>query len=137
MTGPTTRPPSTITVRVPLKLTVRGGRKTILGDFSRPATRTRFDDSIIKALVRAHRWRSLIEEGHYSSITELAKARGVNQSYACRILRLTNLAPDLIEAIVDRRGSNLTLSALLKPFPEDWREQRVHLHILKAPPHQG
>jgi hypothetical protein len=132
-----TNQPSTITVHVPLNLKIRGGRKTILGDFSRPATRTRFDDSIIKALVRAHRWRSFIEQGHYPSITELAKAQGINQSYACRMLRLTNLAPDVIEALLDRLGSNLTLAALLKPFPAEWTRQRLHLPTLKAPPHQG
>jgi hypothetical protein len=123
--------PSTITVHVPLKLTIRGGRKTILGDFSRPATRTRFDDSIIKAIARAHRWRALIEDGQYSSITELAKAQGVNQSYACRLLRLTNLAPDIIEAILDRFGSNLTLAALMKPFPANWNGQRAQLRIFE------
>jgi hypothetical protein len=115
---------STITVHVPLKFAMRGGRKTILGNFAQPATRTRFDDSIIKAIARAYRWRSLIEDGAYISITELAKAKGVNQSYACRLLRLTLLSPEIIEAILDRRGSSLTLDVLMKPLPTSWSRQR-------------
>jgi hypothetical protein len=123
--------PPTVTVRVPLKLTIRGGRKTIIGDFRKPATRTRFDDSIIRAIARAYRWRSLIEEGKYSSITELAKAEGVNQSYACRLLRLTNLAPEIIARILDRQGLNLTLVDLMEPFPSNWIEQRQRWRIIK------
>jgi hypothetical protein len=122
-------PARTITVHVPLKLSIRGGRKTILGNFARPATRTRFDDSIIKAIARAHRWRTLIEDGTYSSITELAKDKGVNQSYACRLLRLTLLAPQIVEAILDRRNSNLTLDRLLKPLPAVWDQQQATLQI--------
>jgi hypothetical protein len=131
--------PATVTVRVPLKLTIRGGRKTIIGDFRKTATRTRFDDSIIKAIARAYRWRSLIEDGEYSSITELAKVEGVNQSYACRILRLTNLAPDIIAMILDQRGLNLTLVDLMRPFPSSWAEQRLHWVAAARPPtsHRG
>jgi hypothetical protein len=120
-------PVNTITVHVPLKFSIRGGRKTILGNFARPATRTRFDDSTIKAIARAHQWRSLIEDGAYSSITELAKDKGVNQSYACRLLRLTLLAPDIVEAILDRRNSNLTLNKLMKPLPTNWEQQKAAL----------
>jgi hypothetical protein len=120
----------TITVHVPLKLSIRGGRKTILGNFARPATRTRFDDSIIKAIARTHRWRTLIEDGTYGSITELAKDKGVNQSYACRLLRLTLLAPEIVESILHRRNSNLTLDKLLKPLPTQWDKQKAGLQIV-------
>ncbi|MEY2393659.1 MAG: hypothetical protein QOF94_4 [Acidobacteriaceae bacterium] len=88
--------PSTITVHVPLKFSVRGGRKTIIGAVSQTAPPTRFDDSILKAIARAHRWRSLIEDGTYATITELAQDKGVNQSYACRLLRLTLLRRQLL-----------------------------------------
>ncbi|AMN39043.1 hypothetical protein [Rhodoplanes sp. Z2-YC6860] len=137
MTITKTKTSATVTVRVPLKLAVRGGRKTIIGDFRKPATRTRFDDSITKAIARAYRWRSLIEYGEYSSITELAKAEGVNQSYACRILRLTNLAPDIVAMILDQRGLNLTLVDLMQPFPSSWIEQRLRWVIDAQSPLQG
>jgi hypothetical protein len=122
--------PATITVHVPLQFAMRGGRKTVIGQLveREPAPRTRFDDAIIKAIARAHRWRSTIEKGEYASITELARDRKVNQSYACRLLRLTLLAPDIIERLLDQRsGSTLTLQDLMKPLSPDWSEQRVVL----------
>jgi hypothetical protein len=121
--------PSMVTVHVPLTFTTRGGRKTIIGEVPYTTPRTRFDDSITKALARAHRWRSLIEDGTYSSITELAKDKGVNQSYACRLLRLTMLAPDIIEAILDRRGTHLTLEVLMQPLSSRWGEQNSALQF--------
>lgn len=119
--------PSTVTIHVPLTFTVRGGRKTIIGEVPYAAPRTRFDDSITKALARAHRWRTLIEDGTYASITELAQDKGVNQSYACRLLRLTLLAPDIVESILDRRGTHLTLDALVQPLALEWDKQRSAL----------
>lgn len=121
---------STVTVRVPLRFTVRGGRKTIIGELTHEATRTRFDDSLTKAVARAYRWQSMIENGEFASITELAEARKINQSYACRILRLTLLAPDIVEAILDRRGGNLTLDKVMKPFPVRWDEQKNAFHFV-------
>jgi hypothetical protein len=119
--------PSTVTVHVPLTFTVRGGRKTIIGEVPYAAPRTRFDDSITKALARAHRWRTLIEDGSYASITELAQDKGVNDSYACRLLRLTLLAPDIVESILDRRGMRFTLETLMRPLPFEWDDQRSAL----------
>jgi hypothetical protein len=120
---------STITVHVPLRFTGTGGRKTIVGNLPRLAAPMRFDGSIAKAIARAYRWRSLIESGAYASITELANAKKINQSYACRLLRLTLLAPDIVEAILDRRAASLTLNALMSPLPSNWAEQRAALQM--------
>lgn len=120
----------TITVHVPLRFVVRGGRKTIIGSVPQTAPETRFDYSILKAIARAHRWRSLIEDGTYATITELAKENGVNQSYACRLLRLTLLAPAIVESILDRRGTHLTLDKLMKPLPASWNEQKLTLQFI-------
>lgn len=119
--------PSTVTVHVPLTFTVRGGRKTIIGEVPYAVPRTRFDDSITKAFARAHRWRSLIEDGTYASIAELARDKGVNDSYACRLLRLTLLAPDIIESILDRRGTRFTLGTLMRPLSPKWDQQKAAL----------
>jgi len=124
--------PSTITVHVPLTFTIRGGRKTIIGQrpqMPQPATHTRFDDSIAKALARAHRWRSRIEDGTYASIAELAEAEKINQSYVCRIMRLTLLAPDIVEKILDRRIGNFTVEELVKPIATNWIVQRSTLQL--------
>jgi hypothetical protein len=113
-----------------MTFTVRGGRKTIIGPIPEQAhrpPRTRFDDSITKAIARAWRWQTLIEAGEYANITELAKAEKVDSSYAFRVLRLTLLAPDIVETVLDRRGTKLTLDVLLKPLPIDWKKQHSAL----------
>jgi hypothetical protein len=91
-------------------------------------TRSRVDSTIVKALARAHRWKKLIEGGRFGSLLELAEAEQINQSYLCRVLRLTLLAPDVVEAILDgRQPDDLQLAALLSPLPMEWGAQRKHL----------
>jgi hypothetical protein len=108
----------------------RGGRKQIL---SPPGTAPwspapRVHGALVKAVVRAHRWRELLEGGKYVSSAELAKAEQVNDSYLSRILRLTLLAPDIIEAILaGRQAGTLQLDDLLKPLPAEWERQRSKL----------
>jgi hypothetical protein len=70
------------------------------------------------------RWRQMLESGEYSSSAELAKAETVNDSYLSRILRLTLIAPGIIEAILTgRQPSTLQLDDLLKPLPAEWAQQ--------------
>jgi hypothetical protein len=116
--------PATITVHVPMTFTVRGGRKTIISEVTPIPPQPRIDNALLKALARASRWRQQIEDGKYSSITDLAKTEGVNQSYACRLLRLTLLAPAIVVEILDgRQTSDLMLSEVLRPLPAAWIEQ--------------
>lgn len=117
----------TLTVRVGISLRKRGGRKLVIAPegttWSPP--RPRIDNTMVKALARAYRWEQILEKGQCASIGELAKAEKINKSYLCRVLRLTLLAPDIIEAILDgRQPPTLTLSELLAPFPVDWGAQR-------------
>jgi hypothetical protein len=120
----------TITVHVPMTFTIRGGRKTILSDAVPAPPRPRIDNALLKALARAHRWRRMIESNEHASITELAKVDGVNQSYACRILRLSLLAPSIVTAILDgQHDSDVMLKQLMKPLPVRWDEQNAMLKI--------
>jgi hypothetical protein len=121
---------TTITVHVPMKFTIRGGRKTILSDAVPAPPQPRIDNALLKALARAHRWRRMIESREYASITELAKADGVNQSYACRVLRLSLLAPSIVTAIIDgRHDSDVMLKHVMKPLPIRWDEQTATLKL--------
>jgi hypothetical protein len=114
----------TITVHIPLTFVPRGGRKVIRIEGSSTPQPGCVSEPIAKALARAHRWRSRIEAGEYASITELAKAEKVNQSYACRILRLSLLAPNIVEDALNGRLSNdINLKDLAKPLPWRWSEQ--------------
>ena len=97
------------------------------GDAWAPA-KPRPDNTLIRALARAHRWKRLLEEGRYRSAAEIAEAEGVTRSFVNRVLRLTLLAPDIVEAILDGRQSKvLQLEGLTKALPSVWDEQRHHL----------
>jgi hypothetical protein len=90
----------------------------------------RTENALLKALARAHRWRGKIEGGGYNSITELAAAENVNESYACRLLRLTLLAPVIINEILNQQqATGLMLKQLMRPLPIRWDEQ---IMILKG-----
>jgi hypothetical protein len=92
----------TLTIRIPMRLKRRGGRKLIEG-VAAPAQKPRRDETLVKTLVRAHRWRRRIESGQAKSITDLAEQEGVTIAYVCRLLPLTCLAPDIVEALLDGR----------------------------------
>lgn len=118
----------TLTVRVPLSIKKRGGRKLVIApdgaSWSPP--RAHIDNTIVKAIARAHRWKRLLEDGRYASIVELAAAEKINESYVCRVLRLTLLAPDIVESILDgRQPTELQMHELLKPLSAKWNRQRV------------
>jgi hypothetical protein len=120
----------TATISVAVAFLQRGGRKQILTPSGTtpwsPAPRV--DGALVKAVVRAHRWRQMLESGEYASSAELAKAEKVNDSYLSRILRLTLIAPDITEAILTgRQSSTLQLDDLLKPLPAAWAMQHSAL----------
>ena len=72
----------------------------------------------------------MLESGAYSSITELAEAEKINQSYLCRVLRLSLLAPDIVESALNGTPSpEFTLERAMKPLPVDWEHQR---RVLRA-----
>jgi hypothetical protein len=86
--------------------------------------RTRVDSTLVKAIVRAHRWRDMLESGAYATVRELAQAEAINESYLGRILRLTLLAPTLVEAILEgRQPASLELDDLLQQFSVEWDKQ--------------
>jgi hypothetical protein len=128
---------NTITVHVPMTFAIRGGRKTILSDAVPAPPCPRIDNALLKALARAHRWCHMIERGDYASITELAKAEDVNQSYACRILRLSLLAPSIVTAILDgRHDSDVMLKQFMRPLPVRW-DQQITILALAPSPREG
>jgi hypothetical protein len=120
----------TATISVPVSFLQRGGRKQILSPPGAApwSAAPRVDGALMKAVVRAHRWREMLENGEYASSAELAKALKINDSYLSRILRLTLIAPDIIEAILSgRQPSTLQLDDLLKPLPPAWPQQHSML----------
>jgi hypothetical protein len=83
------------------------------------------DTTLVKALARAFRWKRMFESGEFATIAELAEREGIAPSYMTRVLRLTLLAPDMVEAILDgKHGPEITLARLLEPFPVEWAHQQ-------------
>ena len=121
---------TSVTVSVPLTIRRRGGRKQIIGpdgaearpgDNGAGVVPVRGDPALIKALARGFRWRRMLEDGRYASISEMAKAEGVERGYVGTLLRLTLLPPPMVEAILDgRQPKGVTLPALLEGVPVRW-----------------
>jgi hypothetical protein len=115
--------PQTLTVVIPLSVKRRGGRKVIITP-NVLAVERRQDITLIKAVARAFRWRRMLEEGRFTTLTELADAEKINRSYLCRVLRLTLLAPDIVEAILNgRQPEGMTLPGLMEGAPVAWKDQ--------------
>jgi len=129
MTRPTPIPdtiPDTITVHVPFRVVKRGGRKEMhLPEGAAQMRRT--DSTLIKALARAYRWKRLLDAGSFATIEEIAAHERISASYLTRVMRLTLLAPDIIEAILDGRTPALGMDELLNPMTPVWSKQRALL----------
>ena len=118
--------PETVTLHIPYRVVKRGGRKEVqLPEGATQPRRT--DNTLVKALARAFRWKRMLESGEYTTIAELAEREGIAPSYMTRVLRLTLLAPAIVEAILDgRQGAEMTLARVQEPFPEEWDAQPIH-----------
>ena len=123
---------TSITVRVPLTIRRRPGRKTVVMPVQEGAmaVATRADPALVKAVARAFRYQRLLDEGRYASITEMAAEERIERGYLGTLLRLTLLSPSIVELILNgRQPGALTLPELMKPFPAVWAEQRQALGL--------
>lgn len=119
----------TVTVTVPFAIRRRGGRKLVItpaGMAAAPAPRARVDSALLKALARGFRWQKMLREGDYQTLEEIADAENINPSYVSRVLRMTLLSPEIVEAIVaGRQPLVLTMARAMRPFPVEWSQQTV------------
>jgi hypothetical protein len=122
---------TTLVIRIPMRFQRRGGRKRIVapdGSAIVPTLKPQPDGTLVKALARAWRWQRQLDEGAYSSVSDIGDAEGISKSYVSRILRLALLAPDIIEAILAGGADYaLTLETLERPLPASWDDQRATL----------
>ena len=120
--------PDTITVHVPFRIVKRGGRKEMILPPG-PHGPRHTDNTLIKALARAFRWKRMLELGDFASIAELAEHEKVAPSYMTRVMRMTLLAPQIVEAIVEgRQGPKMTLAGLLQPVALEWEQRHQVFH---------
>jgi hypothetical protein len=122
---------TTLVVRIPMRFQRRGGRKRIVapdGNELAPTSKPRPDGTLLKALARAWRWQRMLDEGVYTSVSEIGDAENISKSYVSRIVRLALLSPDIIEAILaGRTNQGMILEQLARPLPASWEEQRDQL----------
>jgi len=122
--------PETLTVQVPFAVRKRGGRKLVPAPDGTAVdpNRPRIDSALVKALARAFRWRKLLETGVYGTVADLAAAEKINESYVGRVLRLTLLALEIVEAILaSRQLEGVTLAGLMQRVEGEWEAQRLVL----------
>ena len=117
--------PDTVTLHVPFRIVKRGGRKEMqLPEGVAHSRRT--DNTLVKALARAFRWKRMLESGEFATIAELAEREGIAFTYMARLMRLSLLAPEIVDAIMEgRHPESVTLANMMDPFPLDWKEQRM------------
>ena len=127
---------STLVVRIPMRFQRRGGRKRIVapdGGELALATKPQPDGTLVKALARAWRWQRMLEEGVYTSVSEIGDAENISKSYVSRILRLALLAPDIVKFILaGQTDQALMLEHLERPLPASWEAQLYLIPESKA-----
>ena len=117
-------------IHIPIHIRRMRGRKMIFApqalDGDVPDSPSEVQAALVQALSRAFAWSDAIENGDFHSITDLARSLDVDNSYVVRILKLTTLAPNIIEAILNgEEPSGLSLTRLIRTFPMDWERQRA------------
>lgn len=122
----TTQISETVTLHVPFRVVRRGGRKEMVLPAGASAQPTRVDSAMIKALARAFRWKRMLDSGEFTTVTEIAAHEKVSFTYVSRVLRLSLLAPDIIDAIVTgHQPPEMALAKLLKEIPAEWCKQQA------------
>lgn len=116
--------PDTLTVQVPFTLRKRGGRKIMVMPKGAAIERIRVDNTLVKALARAFRWKKMMDSGQFTTIGDLATHEKMPPSYMTRVMRLTMLSPTIVEAIVAGQYA-VGLAALMEPFPAEWARQQL------------
>jgi hypothetical protein len=116
---------NTLVVRIPMRFQRRKGLKRIVapdGSELAASSKPQPDGTLVKALARAWRWQRMLESNEYRTLAELSAVEQISRSYVCRVLRLTLLAPDIVERILDGQPT-APLARFLQPFPADWEKQ--------------
>jgi len=121
-----TKIPDIVTLHVPFRVVRRGGRKEIMLP-ENIEQRRQPDKTLLKALARAYRWKRLLEQGKFTTIEEIAAHERISASYLTRVMRLTLLAPSIVEAMLDGKRPTLGMDELLDPMTPIWSEQRALL----------
>jgi hypothetical protein len=122
-----------LTLLVPIQFKRRAGRKQVTLPNGKPGNPRPWDTAATAlqlALARGHRWLAMLESGEAKSLREIAALEGVDNSYVSRMVNLTTLAPDIVDAILQNAlPDHLTLFDLASDTPHCWEDQRELLEV--------
>ena len=119
----------------PWTLVKRGNKKQVITPLDAPqefleeATREREaraaaqDTPLLRALGLAYHWQRLLDEGRATSVIDIAEAEGVDVKQVRRVMRLTLLAPEVVERLVGAPDAVLE-KVMRRPWPPSWENQR-------------
>ena len=121
---------TSLTVTIPMAVRKRGGRKVVVSPVGAEPwapSRPRIDNTLLRAVVQAFHWKQQLDSGQFATIIELAEAEQLDRSFVSHVLRLTLLAPELVEAILDgSQPRTMELQPLMRGLPVEWERQRCH-----------
>lgn len=105
---------------VPLVFRRRGVQRVVASD------RNVHDVTLLDGLARAFYWQHLLDTGAMTSGSAIARAEKLHHSVVNELLRLSLLAPDIIErTMAGRQPRRLTLMWFQRNrLPVDWQAQR-------------
>ena len=75
-----------------------------------------------RALGLAHHWQRLLDEQRAASVAEIAEAEGMDVTQVRRVMRLTLLAPEVVERLVSSPDAVLE-KVMRRPWPSSWNAQ--------------
>ncbi len=128
------RTPQARVVDVPWIMVQRGGQTDIQVKGATPQTQNLPNEVLLTALARACQWKADLVAGRVSTVKALAHREEVDSSYVRRLLRLSFLAPDLIEAILNGwHPPEFTLEQFRRPIPLEWDKQRKFFGFSPSP----
>jgi hypothetical protein len=114
---------------VPLTFRRRGVQRVAADD------RHVHDVTLLDGVARAFYWQHLLDEGRFTSITDIASAEGIDRGQASKIAQLARLAPDIIDDCAAGKARGITLQRLIRsPVPVAWDRQRAQWIIGSGAP---
>lgn len=118
-------------VRIPVKLRRRSGKRRLREAKVHCAEPSPDLTALQAALARGFRWRAMLDAGKVASMKDIADSENVDRSYVARMINMTLLAPELIEAILDDTVPDWTLDDVAIAPPDRWDEQLAKFSALK------
>jgi DNA invertase Pin-like site-specific DNA recombinase len=122
--------PAIIVRDIPMRMKRRGIEMRLIINGAGPA---RVDPTLLKTIVRAHKWFNDLATGRTKNMAEIVSREGVDKSYVSRVINLAFLAPDITESIIaGQQPADLSAEKLIRriDLPLDWDKQRKLLGFL-------